>query len=442
MSGGTFEERDPCMERGSFDLGSGKPPRQAVPDTGDAGHRSQPGAGVRVFPDWWPARFRTFMGASTARLVERIGAGDVRAVILSGSFAAGEGSVLFEESGPLFLSDIDLVVVLETLTAHARWYERRGELGEACEALFPEATFSGRFDVGTFLPGDLPSLPPRPGVFDLASHGVVLWGDADVLSLVPSYGEDRIDGVEALVLLENRMISLLGAYPDGDDSERDFTAPFRYEIARVYTDIATAVLCAAHAYRPGYGARVRVLSEYARAGRIDGLIPPQLVPLVERWTDFKLDPGSGSPERERRGGVPLGLWEEAARHLLDTWRRCGAHRQGLPTDDTNLPPAASLIRRRGHAHGRLDVLRSWRRWLARLPIADRMRTVAALRGALLRLAPLDAIRNDGVRLIERRVRGGAACGVPPLTIASGDRRERWESAAGRVHRMWAKIVFG
>jgi hypothetical protein len=77
-----------------------------------------------------------------------------------------------------------------------------------------------------------------------------------------------------------------------------------------------------------------------------------------------------------------------------------------------------------------------------MPLAERIRLAVTMRGALLRVDPLDAIRCDGARLIEHRMSGGADCSAPRLEIVATDPGERWESAAARAHRMWAEIVFG
>jgi len=444
MSGGTFDERDPCAERGSFDVGGAGPARgtSSGAGPGGGGRCNGPGPGVRTYPDWWPGHFRSYIEACTAYLVDRIGERNVRTVILSGSFALNEGSVLFLESGPLFLSDIDLLIVLDSPEAHAWAYGHRSELGEACEGLLPDAAFSGRFDVGTFLPGELRRLPSRPGVFDLKAHGVVLWGDGDVLSLVPGYRESQIGGEEALVLLENRVLSLLGEYPGSDAATSDITPSFRYGIARVYTDIATAALCLAHSYHPGYAVRARLVEERADAGPIDRLVPRSLVAQVVRWTRFKLDPSLGHRELGGERNTPLEIWEAAAGAVLDTWKRGASYLLDPREGTVDHPRAESLIRLRTGRGGGLDRLRFWKARLSRVPLAERIRVVASMRGDLLRIDPLEAIRYDGIRLIEHRLHAAADCPLPQLSFVACGGGGSWEEAAARAHRMWAEIVFG
>lgn len=444
MSGGTFDERDPCAKRGSFDLGGGEPAVGASPRAGSDGDDrcAGLGPGVRTFPEWWPGRFHSCIRSCTEYIVDRIGERNVRAVILSGSFAINEGSVLFTESGPLFLSDIDLLVVLDSREAHARSYRDRSELGEACEALFPGAVFSGRFDVGIFLTDELRRLPSRPGVFDLREYGVVLWGDGDVLSLMPEYRESRIGGQEALVLLENRMLSLLGGYPGTDAAVGAVAPSFLYGIARAYTDIATAALCLAGSYRAGYDARARLIDENADGEPIDHLVPRSLVPLITQWTRFKLEPSVESRHGRNNRAAPDVLWEEAAGAVLDTWKRGVLYLMKSRKRAGHLPRAETLFSLRGGSGGVLDRLRFWRMYLSRVPPAERIRIVASMWRTIPRIDPLEAIRYDGMRLIEHRPRGGADGAVPRLAVVVTYPGGDWEAAAARAHRMWAGIVFG
>ncbi len=444
MSGGTFDERDPCAERGSFHLDGGKPPEGTAPDGDDRdGKVVKPkGCGVQVSPGWWPDRFRSFLCSSSSYIVDRLGERNVRAVVLAGSFALDEGSVVFTSSGPVFLSDVDLVLILSSREAHAAAYRLRGELGKCCEELFPEAVFSGRIEIGTFLPDELKRLPARPGVFDLRSHGAVLWGDGDVLAHIPAFREEDIDGDEALVLVENRMMSLLDTYPEEGKSVRDLPYSFWYEIARVHTDIGTAALCIDRSYVSGYGRRARRLAERVDDGSIASLISRAALADVSRWTRFKLDPSSGLEEARRAGRSARGNWGETARIILDFWKRGAVHVLDSPGDPDRPPSVPSLLRRRRRRGGGLYNLRFWKGWLSRLPVSERIRVAALLRATLLRMSPLDAVREDGIRLIDHWMRSGESAPLPGLAVAGAGTGGGWRAAAADAHGIWAGMVFG
>lgn len=444
MSGGTFDERDPCSKRGSFHLDGGESPRGAARAGGARGVRDLTSkvCGVQVFPDWWPDMFRSFLRSSSSYILDRLDDRNVRALILTGSFALDEGSVVFAPSGPVFLSDVDLVLVLSSRETHAAAYRLRCELGKGCEELFPEAVFSGRIEIGTFLLEELKRLPARPGVFDLRSHGVVLWGDRDVLAQIPAYREEDIDGDEALVLVENRMMSLLKAYPAEDGGVKDLSHAFCYEVARVHTDIATAALCIDRSYRSGYGQRARLLAERVDNGSIAHLVSRTVLADVARWTRFKIDPSSGLEEAHRAGQSAREYWSETARVVLDFWRRGAVHVFDSRSDPDRPPSVPSLLRRRRRRGWGFDNLRFWKGWLSHLPLKERILVAASLRGALVRMSPLDAVREDGIRLIDHWVRSGEAVPLPGLAVAGAGAGGGWRAAAADAHGIWAGMVFG
>ncbi len=246
-----------------------------------------------------------------ARLVEsRVGGEATEAVFLCGSFAAGDESVVLETDAPILLSDVDLVVIVKSIETLVEWSRRRAELGTACEDLWRDVRFSGRVDVGVMLAGDLAAMPARPGVYDMRALGKALAGDPAILERVPAYAPCDITTREAVILVENRSVSLLGARPgkrlDGE------TAPygFLYAIARVYTDIAVAALSIAGAYVPGYAARAELIRAKMGGGgngSLSRLIDSALCGRIERWTAFKLepsiaaagpDPGPGGREKQ------------------------------------------------------------------------------------------------------------------------------------------------
>jgi len=199
-------------------------------------------------------------------LAETIGSHEIDDIILCGSFALGEGGISFDSTPALLLSDIDILVVLRRFDTLKRLLPERYELGRSCEALTDDLRFSGRVDVGLMLPEDLERMPPRPGVFDLKRHGRTICGSGRALDLVPEYPADRVGGREAVILLENRIVPLLGRFGDIAAATKGFPYEFLYEIARVYTDIATAFLSISGLYVSGYANRSRLFAEAVGRG--------------------------------------------------------------------------------------------------------------------------------------------------------------------------------
>jgi predicted nucleotidyltransferase len=392
---------------------------------------------------WWHSRSRVFL-SDCARLIERrIGRDAIEAVFVCGSFARGDESVVLETDPPLLLSDVDLVAVVKSVEALARWRGRRAELGAACEELWREVRFSGRVDVGVMLPRDLAAMPAKPGVYDMRALGSVLAGNPGILEQIPDYAPSDIAPREATILIENRAVSLLEARPGSLIAGEAEPYGFLYRIARVYTDIAAAALSIAGAYVPGYGARARLIGERhaaADAG-IARLVDPALGARIERWTAFKIEPSMRSAGMDRGAGAPAGIWEGAAADLLAFWKRAVIAALRPANEGAGLG-VAELSRRVGSPGGPRDNLRGWRSYFSGLPLARRIALCAALGPGLLRRNPLDVVRAEGMGLLEHRVARGNEV---PIRGARGGfpyRGGAWDRAAEELCSAWNGLVFG
>lgn len=209
---------------------------------------------------WYTDAFPGFIEKCRDLILKEAGVGSVVGLILAGSFASSEGSVVMLGGEPVFLSDIDLLLVVSSPASHTRFYPRRSEIGKACEDLLPGAVFEGRIDVGVMTQDELSAMPFSPGVFDMREMGLLLHGGEALRDRLPSFGRSEIGTGEALRLLENRMAAFLGDRPGTDRPDGRGLYRFLYGISRVYTDILTASLCADGSYRSGYRARAEFLA--------------------------------------------------------------------------------------------------------------------------------------------------------------------------------------
>lgn len=380
-----------------------------------------------------------------ARLIEsRIGSETIEAIFVCGSFAGGDESVVLETDPPILLSDVDLVVVVKSLETLMEWSRRRAELGEACEELWHDVRFAGRVDVGVMLARDLAAMPARPGVYDMRALGKVLAGNPGILRCVPAYVPTDITTREAVILIENRSLSLLDARPgrrlDGETEPYGFL----YRIARVYTDIAAAALSIAGAYIPGYAARAELIRADAGASgecSMSRLVPPALCDRIGGWTAFKLEPSIAAAAEYRGSNGFEKVWEEAANDLLAFWKRAVAG--GCDRRDES--PELSVDRltgRIGHSGSRLDNLRGWKAYLSGVSVSRRIALGVALGKKLVSGNPLDAVREEGMRLLEHRVTRGSA---EPVRGARGGfpyRGGSWDRAAEELCSAWNSLVFG
>jgi len=393
---------------------------------------------------WWQSRSRAFL-SECARLVEsRIGGEAIEVVFICGSFAAAEESIVLETDPPVLLSDVDLVVIVKSLEALVEWSGRRSELGVACEELWGDVRFSGRVDVGVMLAGDLEAMPARPGVYDMRALGKVLAGNPAILERIPAFAPSDITVREAVILIENRGVSLLDARPGKRVGGEPGPYELLYRTARVYTDIAAAALSIAGAYVPGYAARAELIRAKAGAGGngpLSGLIDPVLCGRIDRWTAFKLAPSiaaagvdGGSPRLEK-------LWEEAAIDLIAFWKRAATGASGDPRESSGLSAGARAVRT-GSPGSLRDHLRGWKAYLSKVSVPRRIELCAALGTRLFSRTPLDAVREEGMRLLEHRVTCGAAVPVRGARGGFPYRGGDWDRAAEELCSAWNDIVFG
>jgi hypothetical protein len=385
-----------------------------------------------------PKIIDAFVSECAAYIANSVGPSHIAGIFLCGSFALGEGGISFDSKKPQLISDMDLLVVLNSFDALNRFRKKRIELGRSCEKLTERIEFAGRVDIGMMLPEDLERMPPRPGVFDLKVHGRTLFGAEETLDLIPDYEAAQIGGREAVILLENRIASLLGRYGTWIGSPDDFPYLFIYEIARVYTDIATALISLSGLYIPGYEKRAELFARAARKGDLAVSVDPGLTADISSWTRFKLRPSKKTISGFGEGGL-RGMWDEAARKILGCWRACEAHVQGKELAARDV--SCLLADRRTSGSKRVNLI-GWREYLAGKPLGSRMRCLTGLGRKILERDPSAYMREMSVRLLDRYIVGDidrTSERVPGLF------RRTWrsrEEAAKDVFSGWRETLYG
>ena len=385
--------------------------------------------------------FGTLLDSCVHRILEISGRDNVSGIFIGGSLALGEGGIDRESDTPRLVGDIDLLVAVPSLRIHERLYGMRRDLGAACEASTDEIEFSGSIDVGIMLESDFESMGPSPFVYDLKYHGVALHGDDGLLDSIPDYEVDRIGGDEAVVLLQNRIVSFLGSFDasrrySGDDPYR-----FLYGISKVYTDICTAVLCLSKLYTPGYAARCERIREASEAGRLALPISIGMIEEIEEWTRFKLSPSTRIIGDDKGPDSMRGRWDEAARRVLEWWIRCESFLQGREFEVDTGKGVADLLRRRSGAAG-MDNLRAWRNLTAGWTIRRRTGLALGMRMGILSSSPIGLVHEWGVRLLDRYMQSGTGEPVERPAADYPHSGGNWENAAREVTGAWREIVYG
>ena len=210
----------------------------------------------------------------------------LRAVVLTGSLARGEGTWLHDQAGARLAGDAEFFAIFAdgiALPAAARV----AALRQACETQLRVNRIEAKIGVSPVGPAYLRRLRPHIFACELLQHGQVICGDRRVLELAPPFAITAIPLEDGLRLLMNRMIELLEAVcaaPLGRDVE--LPERVRHSAAKLWLDTATSYLLFQGRYETTYRARGRRLAQSLAAGLatpIDAASFAARVTVATRW---------------------------------------------------------------------------------------------------------------------------------------------------------------
>lgn len=279
-------------------------------------------------------RLRGALERCVELVARRLPAERLAAVVLSGSFARGEGTVWPEGRRLRVLGDLEFYVVFERAADARRWAASLGAwAAEAARRLAADGVAAG-VEFGAVTRAFL-ARRARPSIFvyDLREHGKVLWGDRQVLGALPRFGTEAIPPEDAVYLLFNRLTEQLAAWDRVDAAGADELVDLAYQRAKLALDLAGSALAFAGRHCPAYGERPRAFARLlAETPTLEAALPPGFTDDL-RWAALvKSEPAQhlaapGADEidayrrrlrRELRAAVPAAAavlgWELARLH--------------------------------------------------------------------------------------------------------------------------------
>lgn len=309
------------------------------------------------------ARMRGALDACVRLLAERLPAPALHAVVLTGSFARGEGSVLPRGGVLHVLGDLEFFVIVDTATRARQLTRPLADWSGEASARLARCGVHATVEFG---PLALPCLArrARPSIFlhDLREHGKTLWGARAALELIPPFGPAAIPREEALFLLFNRMIEQLDAWDRLDEPDGDVLLDVAYQRVKLTLDLADSALAFAGGHVALYRRRPAAFAGLvAETPSLATLLPPGFSAELTDAARAKLDPASAGDwplagsrtvlrERLRRQIVAaapattaLLAWELTA--LLDGERLAGSAIEALPALLARYARTPSLARR-------------------------------------------------------------------------------------------------
>ena len=272
----------------------------------------------------------------------------LRAAVVSGSLARGEGTWLRDGSRVRLAGDADFFAVFDDHAALPP-PDRVAGLKRAAEERLALAGIQAHIGLSPVRAGYLRRLRPNILSFELITHGKVVWGDPGILNLAPAFEASEIPLDDGFRLLMNRMIELLEIVCEHDAFPASASS-VRYRAMKLWLDMATSYLLFERQYVPTYRGRAARLREL---GAESFTVAPIRLRRFSRMVAFATRCKLGEFDTETQEFADLATLIDAA-HSLWRWEL-----------ERLTAPCASDI----------DLER---RWIAAEPIAARVRGWAAV----------------------------------------------------------------
>jgi hypothetical protein len=295
-----------------------------------------------------------------ARVHDCAAARSVAGVLLTGSFARGEGTVIpHSGNGSRWLSDVECLVVVrngvvssQEIHRSMRQVEQETNSDRANSARGIKVELRAIFTEGM--------LRLRPTIFtqELCENAKLLWGDPAEIPLppAPSSGE-TISKYDAFRLLNNRIIEQIAVRSDYADRISDTTAT-AYSLAKFWIDLGTSLSVFLGCYRPGYRSRQTPIEDALRSNQniLGADMCGRLIfrfrnAMAQKLGQNGFPSGDLNPEFSEAVEIARATWNWESGQLLGTsaaagdWRGIFARLSRLETAQQRLRDWARLFRR-------------------------------------------------------------------------------------------------
>lgn len=386
---------------------------------------------------------RTAVGEKTAELCARYYAASLRAVVLTGSLARDEATWVREAMGWRLLGDAEFLLVFEQRVALPPQLALNSLAQEIQCALGREGIL-GHVQLAPVHPKYLRGVRPHIFAYELRACGRVVWGEPDILSLIPSFTAAEIPLEDAWRLLANRTIEHLEAAARIRTCTEGLTERLGYCTVKLYLDMATSLGIFAGFYAPTYNERRLRLSILAEKPEAAGNWPVPVQAFAEQVnvaTDLKLEGGA-----LQTAALGWDFWRQAVRYskLLWQWEleRLAGVKELAPDLDLmrhwrGLQPFGPKLRGWMFVWRACGWLRSWRWWLrwARLAAGGSPRywVYSSAYSLFCQLPEVLEVSSDGVGT-GQHMRGEDVLGsLPVVRRAQGSKNSLgWADLVGEV----------
>jgi hypothetical protein len=347
---------------------------------------------------------------------------NLRGVVLTGSVARGEESVLIGPLGETMLSDVECIVVLHNGVKLPDAGAREA-LCRNMELRLANRRLRTQVSAGVTHEDYLRNLPPHIFSYELKACGDVQ-GDPGLLTLIPSFGPSDIAREDAWRLLNNRIIEQLALVSEAGPQAGGLSDSLHYATVKLCLDLATSLLVFLGQYEPTYRGREERWRHMAASAPAElPFSASAFAARLRQCTQWKLAPQENARERDPK------FWFEIAGYARQAWlwelRRLVAAPTDIkqPMDGQLGGDVEAMFRQLARSTGNAARMRGWayavrrRGWLRSLPGWPRWFRLGMC------YSPRYAIYLAGFLLFERLLAGGPAmarsAGSPANAVVAG-----------------------
>jgi len=309
-------------------------------------------------------RVREIISEATVGVCSEVFRDRLEAIILTGSLARDEATIIGGTNSWSLMGDADFLLVFRKHAPKTDDAVLRNTEA-AIEARLKQAGGAAVVGLASVVGSYFQSLPGRSFTYELKTCGRVIWGNQSTLDRIPSYSAGELSKEDAWRTLCHRIIELLISTENTSLCEGRVTSAVAYTALKLYLDIATSYLIFVGHYQTTYEEREQVLKGLSKFPSPDAPFDLKAFSAcLSRCTEWKL---RGLPAEALAGGfteraiayaLQLWFWEACqlgsvdSEYSVSTLLKLLARRQ---TISQRVRGWASLLRRSGW-------IKSWRNW--------------------------------------------------------------------------------
>lgn len=343
-----------------------------------SGEHNSRGKTCGLPPELAPEAHHAQLKAAICRETTRACVGEcgsnLRSIILTGSHARNEGTFISRGEAWKVLGDAEFVLVLQSrhrvpVTSQTELLRSRIQDALAAQQIDCEIGLS------PVEPAFLRKIRPSIFAYELKTCGQVIWGEPQILDLMPRFEIADIPLEDGWRLLQNRIVEMVDL---PREMPTELPRQMYYRAVKLYLDMATSLLVFASAYAPQYREREQRLRALTagKEARSWPFAMDAFTEIVSACTQWKLNGDQIGSE------ATWNFWKDAVTYSHQLWRwelmimtGCGPQ----PTDRELMQAWMTQQPFRDRLRGWLFALRAqgwvrswrdWRRWLRHAPQAS------------------------------------------------------------------------